>query len=213
MLIDVRPRYVAAPWDPETSSRIVGLEDYVEPERGPLELYLSVFDFRAVRWDRHYQSFAIYQENPGEAPILVERLTYWDSAPDPVTGLELDDEQIAAMAGRDASIVRRFMPFDYHFVARRLKGRYEILHDGADKHRQRILERNLQRSRTKRRDQVRNMAASLNEVKNWLGVLTEYEQTGRMHVGGRTARVAGCRESELVTAAPAAPPQLILASR
>jgi hypothetical protein len=40
MHITVRPRYVAAPWEPESTLRIVGLEDDVTPEAGPLELYL-----------------------------------------------------------------------------------------------------------------------------------------------------------------------------
>ena len=191
MRIDVRPRYVAAPWDPETALRIVGMEADVQPERGPLELYLSVFEHREVRWDYLYQSFAIYHCAPGEPEELVERLTYWDSAPDPVTGEELTDEQIAAMAGRDAAIVRRFMPFDYQFVNRRLRGRYEIQHQGARKYQQRLADRNAMRARSKRRDAVRNMAAGWNEVKDWAPVLQDYQRTGRWNPGMRRAMAAG----------------------
>lgn len=204
MRITVAPRYVAAPWEDETCRRIVGMEDDVRPEPGPLEAYLAVFEHRVVRWDRAYQSFAVYHVNPGEPEQLIERLTYWDSAPDPITGKELTDEQIAKMAGRDESIVRRFMPLDYQWVNQRLKGRYQVLHEGNDKYRQRILDRNLQRSRTMRRDHARNMAAAANEVKDWLPVLGDYERTGRWNPGMRRAMSAGANFSVPQPAAPAA---------
>jgi hypothetical protein len=215
MHITVRPRYVAAPWEPESTLRIVGLEDDVTPEAGPLELYLRTWPDRSVRWDRAYQSFAIYAHPLGANEQLLERVTYWDAPVDPKTGEELEDEEIARRAGRDPNTVRRFMPFDYPFVHRRMKDRLAFLDRGADKFRQRIADRNAQLARTFRRDKARDMAAAANEIKDWLPVLTEFEQTGRLNTGMRTARGRGASFSaeSPAPAAPAAPPQLIIASR
>lgn len=215
MHIDVRPRYVAAPWEQETLRRIVHLEDALEPEAGPLELYLRTWPNRSVRWDRGYQSFAIYADpRDGGPEELIERLTYWDHPVDPATGEELEDEEIARRAGRDPETVRRFQPFDYEFVHRRMKDRLLFLERGADKFRQRIADRNAARQRTHVRDRARDLAAAANEIKDWLPVLEEFEATGKLNVGMRTARGRGASFSPETPAPAAAPqPQLIIASR
>jgi hypothetical protein len=191
MRITVRPRTIAAPWDHESLRRIVGLEADVQPDPSVLARYDAEFPHREVRWDYSYQSWAIWRCEPGEVEQLHERLTYWDAAPDPATGQELTDEQISAMAGKDARIIRRFMPFDHQFVERRLRERMTFLGDGEAKYQRRLADRNAARGRTFVRDHARSMAAAWNEVKAWAPVLDEFQRTGRWHPGQRRAMARG----------------------
>ena len=147
MIIDVRPRYVAAPWelDQRTSRRIqVGREAEVVPEAGPLELYCRAFPDRAVRWDPERQLFEVYSTDPVSA--FREYVFFWDAPPDPETGEYLSAEEIAELVDRnDARLVKRFMPFDYAFVLRRMREarEYEELgNNRARKHARRIADHN-----------------------------------------------------------------------
>jgi hypothetical protein len=84
-----------------------------------------------------------------------------------------------------------------------MQQRDEFLTRGPDKFRQRVLDRNLMRASTNRRDRVRNMAAAANEIKDWLPVLSDFERTGRWHPGMRRAMAAGISAAPSV--APSAP--------
>lgn len=194
MLITVQPRYVAAPWELERGEvrRIVGREDHVTPDPGPLAEYLAAFPDRYVAWDYHYQLFAVYvRASDGGPDELHERLFYWDAAPDPVTGEELTDEQLAAMAGKDPSVVRRYRPFDYPFVRQRLREGGEYARAGAARYSRIINDRNASRARSKLKDLVRNQAAALGEIRTWLPVLADAQATGRWNPGVRTPVVPG----------------------
>lgn len=102
------------------------------------------------------------------------------------------DEDIAEMVERrDPRIRRRFMAFDEPFVRRRIREKRQFLSDGVRKYNRRIQDRNAARKAAHARKHGGDMAAALGEARRWIPVLEEFERTGRMHAGGRTAMVAG----------------------
>lgn len=197
MHIAVNPRYVAAPWEiDQVDRRTVGLEDDVHPEPGPLAEYLAAFPDRYVTWSRPHQLFAVHERGVEGPDALIELVCHWDARPE----LELTDEEIAQMAGRSPDVIRRFMPFDYPFVHRRLRERAEYRATKA-KHAteragnaafsRRINDRNAALAASRRKAVASNKAQALGEIRNWLPVLVEFEETGRWNPGARTPVVAG----------------------
>lgn len=135
----VAPRYVAAPWELEqrTGRRTrVGLEDHVSPEPGPVELYRSVWPDRYVSWNRDRQRFELLSERD---PGYSEDVFFWDAEPGrDVDGnpVEFSPEEIAEMVDSgDGRAVKRFLPFDYALVNRRIQEAWEFNALGANRSR------------------------------------------------------------------------------
>lgn len=170
MYITVAPRHVAAPWEKETLKRAVHLEDHVEPERGPVDAYRSVFPDRQVIWNRDYQLFEITQKDgvTGEES-RIELVFYWDAEP-LEDGTERTSEEIADLVQTRGGegCVRRFMDFDYAFVNRRLKERTEFLEKGAARYQRRIADRNAARGAAVLKSYSNDLAAILGEGRRWL---------------------------------------------
>jgi hypothetical protein len=174
MHLTVSPRYVAAPWETETLKRNVGLEDHVEPERGPVDAYRSVFPDRAVTWNRDYQLFEITQKDgvTGEES-RIELVFYWDAEP-LEDGTERTSEEIADMVSRGGEgCVRRFMDFDYRFVERRLKERMEFLEKGALRYQRRLADRNAAKGERLMKGFAHDLAAVLGEGRRWLPAIAQ----------------------------------------
>lgn len=187
--VDVRPRMVAPPWE-ECPWRSVYQEADVQPEPGPLALYRSVWPHRYVTWNVKRQLFEIREENPVTGQDeRVELLCFYDYPPDPETGEERTDEEVALMVeNRVPGMVQRFLPFDYEFVRERLRQRSEMLQDlsrhadrkaGYNRYAERIARRNRARRRSQIRDWSRETAAWLREDRRWLPVLESGDPADR----------------------------------
>lgn len=143
-------------------------EDYVEPDACALDLYLSVFPDRIVRWNRVKQLFEIRQsDDVGESRI--EFVFQYDAPPNPITGKELDEFELARLIEKQSPILEKcFRAFDHEFVRQRLRERTEYLHDGAEKYNQRIAERNRRRWKRLLRGVISEAAARIGENKHYL---------------------------------------------
>lgn len=167
------PRVVAPPWERErieaTRPVSVGVEDYVEPEAGPLALYLSVFPTRTVSWNRQRQMFEI---TDSLAPGWRDLVCTLDAPPDPVSATPRSPEEVAAMIESGSLDVRQvFRHFDYEFVNRRIREWFEFRHDGSVRYTDRLMARNRARTRRRHRAVAGNMAAGLNEIRRYFPVL------------------------------------------
>jgi hypothetical protein len=185
MRIEVRPRYVAAPWELEqrTARRVqVGLEDDVRPDPGPVALYRTSFPDREVIWNRDRQLFEIRSTDPASA--FTEYVFFWDAWPDPADGDRvLTAEDIAEMVERgDGRCVKRWAPFDYAFVERRIREKREYDALGANravKMARRIADHNANVQRRHRQEQQALWDDYARHDKRWLGVLAA------LHAGER----------------------------
>lgn len=168
------PRVVAPPWERErleqTRPVSVGVEDYVEPDAGPLADYLSAFPTRAVRWHRARQMFEI---TDSEAPGWRDLVCELDAPPDPVSGTPRSPEEVAALIeSGDYDVRQVFRHFDYTFVHRRIRERLEYRADGSSaRYTDRVSARNRARTRRRHRAVASNMAAGLNEIRRYFPVL------------------------------------------
>lgn len=184
MVTDIRPRVVAAPWEPESARRLVGLEADVAPEAGPLALYRSVFPERYVVWDRPRQLFEIRQQNPETGhDERCEFVFTWDAPPDAETGQPRTAaevaELLAAPGAARAALVRRFRPFDYVVVLDRLRQWWDFRALGPKRYSDALAAKNARQERTVVHDAAREMAAGLGEIRRWMPALAEYQTTGR----------------------------------
>jgi hypothetical protein len=195
MNIRVGPRKVALPWENAMGSAPARVcrEGDVQPDRGPLEMYQSVFPDRYVKWEPRRQLWEIRQRNPFTGfDERVELIFEWAAPPDPETGEPRTAEELAYMLeNRHPSLTKVYAPFDYEFVRRRLRERLDFLLLGTEKYQQRITARNRRRQRSRLGDVAREMAAGLNEIKRWLPVLETAQREGVYRPHERTPLVRG----------------------
>jgi hypothetical protein len=167
------PRVVAPPWEREriegSRKTFVGVEDYVRPDDGPLDLYLSAFPTRHVGWNRRRQMFEITDAAaPGWREIVCELA----APPDPVSGTPRSPEEVAALVESGSMDLRQvFRHFDYEFVNQRIREWFEFREDGPAKYTDRISARNRARTRRRHRAVAANTAAGLNEIRRYLPLL------------------------------------------
>ena len=174
-VLDVRPRYVAPPWEVEDLSlrRTVGREAHVEPEPGPLALYRSVWPERYVVWNWVRQLFEVRETNPVSGQDWRVTLVHqWGAPPDPDTGEARTEEEIEAMvAARDPSVLMLFRPFDYQYVEERMAEWHLIRHEGHRALGERVRQRNAARQRQVLRESHERVRDWMREDRRWLPVL------------------------------------------
>lgn len=188
MRVTVGPRVVAAPWELEqrTARRAwVGREAEVTPEPGPLALYRAVFPDRVVRWNVERQLFEIVSTDPTSG--FHEFIFWWDAAPDPADNdREFSAEEIAEMVDQGSGrVVKRWAPFDYGFVWRRLRERWEWEGLGAQRERKfvrRIADHNANVQRTHLAQQQATWDEWAKDDRRWLPVLAELSAGARPDV-------------------------------
>jgi hypothetical protein len=173
MHITVASRMVARPWDRArvegTRAISVGLEDYLEPEPGPLARYLSAWPTRRVRWHRQRQ---VWEITDRADPAWRELVSELDAPPDPATGEARSMEELAAMvqAGSHA-VVRVFRHFDYPFVLQRLHEREQFERHGSEGYGDAVMEANRKHAQRPFRANAHKRAAVLADTRRWWPVL------------------------------------------
>ncbi|HYD82730.1 MAG TPA: hypothetical protein VEA63_01735 [Opitutus sp.] len=148
---------------------VVGLEDHVAPEPGPLELYQLTWPHRWVEWDRSRQLFKVMQTNPitgGDEryEILYDYDTPLDQEGAPIGGEALEK----LLKEQPHAVQRRFRPFDYEFVRERRQQRFEFLHDGSRKYVEKTAREVTRIQRAIIRSRTSESAAALGEIRRWL---------------------------------------------
>jgi hypothetical protein len=137
---------------------VVGREDYVRPEPGPLALYLSVFPERTVRWHARRQCFEITQHNPvtgaDERVELVDEIV---EQTDPETGRRF--------------MARVYRPFDYPFVRQRLRDWYDLRSQGTTQRTAARARRNDRLAERRVRSVGGEMAQGFKEIRRWIPAL------------------------------------------
>ena len=97
--------------------------------------------------------------------------------PDPIDGSTLTDEELAdAIASQSPTLVKRYAPFDYAFVRRRLREWFEFQRTGSRGLSRRIAEQQDRKATSKRRDAAREMAAGIGEIRRYLPVIHALQQ-------------------------------------
>jgi hypothetical protein len=198
MRVSVRSRRVLRPWERDQSGAMnrrvrVNREANVQPDAGPLALYQSVFPDRYVRWEPKRQLWEIRQRN--QFTGFDERVELvFDELEEPEKELKeiVTQNDLEELLEREAPATYRvFKPFDYAFVRRRLRERFDYLRMGTERYNREVTKRNRMRSTMKTREIAHEMAAGIKEIRRWIPVLEEMQATGVYHPGGRTAMVPG----------------------